>query len=521
MACGCASQTMKRFLPSLQSQFLRCRASISQRAMPKRMMSFESFRERMAKKANNSYPAKRVDASGNTTDMQVSVAELLRGKHVHARDLISLGIQQDSNLDAINNAVIDSAPFVPTPTILPRNGVVLLALGNIKALLFRKHVLVFEARLEGVSHWVEELNQSLEADCQESESSSFDIFVLEHVLSECCDLFDRRVNLYRRIVQRLSSVEQDMTTGNLLMRLLPLRDSLQQFEAVVKETRNTLIHLDQEDMLGILLNQQAIARESGTSVDPALHETVELLIENYLRHLSKTLNEVNYLQWRVATKQDLARISLDIYRNRMLRVDVQLAIGSVSIGASAVIAGLFGMNIPIGLEESQGIFIPVMLLTVGAGWAFYYVIWSWTSGYMLRKHQEESMIEQQALQAVFADMGALDLVIRKAYRRQMDDPSPLDLNAFDKLMRDSVKGRSLKPTKQEVALMFDLLDATQDGSLHRYEVFALQAEACRAQLNDGEVAAVSMIDSENEKDEEDHLNAVKKKEEEERSKAGV
>jgi len=312
-----------------------------------------------------------------------------------------------------------------------------------------------------------------------------------------------------------------MTTGNLLMRLLPLRDSLQQFEAVVKETRNTLIHLDQEDMLGILLNQQAIARESGTSVDPALHETVELLIENYLRHLSKTLNEVNYLQWRVATKQDLARISLDIYRNRMLRVDVQLAIGSVSIGASAVIAGLFGMNIPIGLEESQGIFIPVMLLTVGAGWAFYYVIWSWTSGYMLRKHQEESMIEQQALQAVFADMGALDLVIRKAYRRQMDDPSPLDLNAFDKLMRDSVKGRSLKPTKQEVALMFDLLDATQDGSLHRYEVFALQAEACRAQLNDGEVAAVSMIDSENEKDEEDHLNAVKKKEEEERSKAGV
>eukprot|EP00961_Rhodomonas_salina_P198413 2676859-Rhodomonas_salina.1 len=83
---------------------------------------------------------------------------------------------------------------------------------------------------------------------------------------------------------------------------------------------------------------------------------VELLVENYLRQMSKTLNEVlsrafflsssfspvhfipflavfsvHYLQWRVQTKQDLAEISLDVFRNRMLRVDVQLAMASVAV----------------------------------------------------------------------------------------------------------------------------------------------------------------------------------------------
>ncbi len=47
-----------------------------------------------------------------------------------------------------------------------------------------------------------------------------------------------------RYLQRLAVAEhQDMTSGSMLLRLLPLKDSLQQFEAVVLETRLTLLNL--------------------------------------------------------------------------------------------------------------------------------------------------------------------------------------------------------------------------------------------------------------------------------------
>lgn len=98
--------------------------------------------------------------------------------------------------------------------------------------------------------------------------TSFELVLLESILNECCDLFDRRVNLYRRIVQRLGFAEnQDMTSGNLLLRLLPLKDSLQQFEAVVKETRSTLIHLLENEVSSIsqrsLLNREVFSPRIG------------------------------------------------------------------------------------------------------------------------------------------------------------------------------------------------------------------------------------------------------------------
>ncbi len=59
---------------------------------------------------------------------------------------------------------------------------------------------------------------------------------------------------------------------------------------------------------------------------------------------------------RVQSKQDMAAITLDANRNRMIPMNLNLTIGGISLAFAKTVAAFFGMNIQHELEYEEGAF---------------------------------------------------------------------------------------------------------------------------------------------------------------------
>lgn len=71
---------------------------------------------------------------------------------------------------------------------------------------------------------------------------------------------------------------------------------------------------------------------NNTLVDPANHQRVELLLGVYAQQFRSVQQEANFLLSRIKSKQEFIELELDLYRNRLIRLDVDLAIMGISVG---------------------------------------------------------------------------------------------------------------------------------------------------------------------------------------------
>ena len=58
-------------------------------------------------------------------------------------------------------------------------------------------------------------------------------------------------------------------------------------------------------------------------------------------------------------KQELAAISMDNYRNKILNLNLSLGIAEVSLALGTFFTGIFGMNLTSGLESAHFVFYGV------------------------------------------------------------------------------------------------------------------------------------------------------------------
>jgi len=134
----------------------------------------------------------------------------------------------------------------------------------------------------------------------------FELLFIEEILRDVCETFGRRLRLYEPIVNSLlSRVADDVFSESGVHNLVPIKDSLQEFEMHVKSCMECLTHMleNDEDMLGILLSEQFVATERGEEIEHRRHECVELLFEEYARQLNSFLHEINFHFRRVQSMQ--------------------------------------------------------------------------------------------------------------------------------------------------------------------------------------------------------------------------
>jgi hypothetical protein len=277
---------------------------------------------------------------------------------------------------------------VPTQIRTVGNCIV-VAIGNIRGLLWRDELILFESDTEVVKDLPGEIVKAVgeRVMLRNSHNSAlddrngngsiahvdqierdFEYLILDYLLNDLSDKWNRRIVFYRAMTQKILQdlktliLEEANDDGNLehyLAKLLPLQEALSQFEMDLQEMVQTLELLveNEEDLLDMLLTERQVLIDGGivladrvmddngnakkanriAAVPRHLHSVLELLFEDYVRQLQSILHEVKFHRSQILAKQELATISMASYRNRLLKVNLNLSILTIGISVPTLL----------------------------------------------------------------------------------------------------------------------------------------------------------------------------------------
>lgn len=98
---------------------------------------------------------------------------------------------------------------------------------------------------------------------------------------------------------------------------------------------------------------------------------MELLLESYYRQAEDLANEARELRLLIDDSESIIFINLDSHRNVMMRLNLQLTMGTFSLSLFGLIGVAFGMNLESSLEEDPRMFwlvTGIMFLGSGLIW---------------------------------------------------------------------------------------------------------------------------------------------------------
>jgi len=424
----------------------------------------------------HSYKVAEVSYGGNIAMKSLQTSDILKGSSIYARDLIALSLTSKHERTRGRHASLRRSQSV----ILPRGKEILVSFGNTRALIGVEGVMIFDAHSLSVKQFATDAAESFKLHNREVELAKArgdddprdlnyigeppELIFLEDVLRETCDAFDRRVAVYEPIVDSfVDKVSNEVFSDAGVHQLVPIKDSLQSFEIHVKqslECLTTLLNSD-EDMLELLLSEQREAEARGQEVSPERHEDVELLFEEYARQLNNILFEIHYLLQRLQSKQEFASLALAGYRNRLIRMNLYLALVGLGLGIGTTVAGFFGMNLISGFEESPVAFGNVVMLTSVTGISVAAICSSYVSGRTMQNRAKQRLDEIDVLTGALSDMPALDFTVKRLLERD----TPTTKEEFRLKLKQARLSRKI--TEKEVDLLFDALDFNKDGVLFR------------------------------------------------------
>uniref|UniRef100_A0A7S4QR36 Magnesium transporter n=1 Tax=Ditylum brightwellii TaxID=49249 RepID=A0A7S4QR36_9STRA len=463
------------------------------------------------------YTVSKINSRGELKYTEMTLSEILKDSpSIHIRDLFALNLTSQCEVPflpsvggkekesvTVGGEKTDVALFSRKSSlskragsvILPRGEEVVMSIGTVRAVIGKDSAFLLDAHKPSIKVLAEELSeiftykmkealenstgQNLTLDTQYNVRATymtepFELVFIEEILRDACDTFNRRIRLYEPIVDSLlDRVSNEVFSESGVHRLVPIKDSLQEFEMTVKQGLDCLKHLldNDEDMLGLLLTEGAAARSKGQNLQLKKHESVELLLEEYARQFNGILQEIHYLLQRVQSKQELVALSLDGYRNRMIRMNLYMSIAAVGLATSTTVAGYFGMNLVSGMEESGVAFQYVIVSTTLASLGIFGGSLSYISGSRMKKRAMGRLEEIEAIKGALSDMNALDY----AAKSMIQNETPMCRTDFKQKLLEGRKYNNARQLKDdEVDLLFDVLDKNMDGNIYMEDFSAIE-----------------------------------------------
>ncbi|XP_073733748.1 magnesium transporter MRS2 homolog, mitochondrial isoform X2 [Callorhinus ursinus] len=141
--------------------------------------------------------------------------------------------------------------------------------------------------------------------------------------------------------------------------LLQNGKSLSELETDIKIFKESILEiLDEEELLEELCltkwSDPQVFEKSSAGIDHA--EEMELLLENYYRLAEDLSNAARELRVLIDDSQSIIFINLDSHRNVMMRLNLQLTMGTFSLSLFGLMGVAFGMNLESSLEEDHRVF---------------------------------------------------------------------------------------------------------------------------------------------------------------------
>lgn len=212
-----------------------------------------------------SFKVARITYQGDVTVETLTTPEILKAAQIYARDLFLLNVTSRQERHRKRpNLQMSSA------VILPRKDLILVSLGNVRAVVGLDELFIMDAHQPVVEQFAKDMGVIYREECKDHDADPPELLFLDEVLRDTVDAFSRRLQLYEPIVDSsLDRVAHELYSDTGVHQLVPLKDSLQSFEIQVRQSVDCLAGLlnDDETMLDMLLTEQAAAQKSGSSVD--------------------------------------------------------------------------------------------------------------------------------------------------------------------------------------------------------------------------------------------------------------
>lgn len=414
-------------------------------------------------------------ADGTLKTFDLKTSELLKSASIFARDLFTLNLtsrqerrrRSVSKFRRISDGAPPSAGVVQRSTVSeinPRASLIVLSFGNIRAVVGLDCVSLFDAHNPAVREFAHELSATYRSENVVGEPP--ELVFLECVLKDTVDSFNRRLRLFEPLVDSFLDKATEELYYNFVpttwySSLLPLQESLESFEIQAKKSLDCLTHLleNDDEMLSLLITEKDAAKQHGGVVDFSRHEDVELVIGVYARQINNVLLEIRYLLKRIQSKQAFVSLTMNAYRNRMVKMNMHIGIAALSLGFGTTIAGFFGMNLVSGLENSTSAFLAVVGLSNVGAMAIAAGSLHYASGRTMRKRATSRLEQTEIVSNALSDMSALDFTIKTLEKQG----ASLDKDQFRDVFEHARHSNPV--SSEEIDLLFDVFDRVKDGYL--------------------------------------------------------
>lgn len=268
---------------------------------------------------------------------------------------------------------IDSRIPNLVPTILVRKEAFLVNILHIRALIKADTVLLFDtygsadSRLHSMFLYHLEHNLKKAPSNSSSSSSStsmpYEFRALESVLLSVLSALESEMVFTRHLVGGLLAELEDDIDRDKFKRLLHYSRRLSNFQnraKLVQAAIDEVLEQD-EDMDAMYLSD----KKKGIIKEEPDHEELEVLLESFSKQVEEIVNESETTMANISSTQEIVELILDANRNNLLALDLKVSIATMGLGAGALFAGLFGMNLRNEMEESVLAFGTASSIAVG------------------------------------------------------------------------------------------------------------------------------------------------------------
>ncbi|BBN11788.1 magnesium transporter [Marchantia polymorpha subsp. ruderalis] len=426
------------------------------------------------------YSVIRVDRHGVLQPLELSTSQL--GLHPRDIDLLS------------------SSSFIPQrATIAVRNELVLVRMENVRAIVCKDHVLLFDARHPRTSrdinssgsfsggHGAADIHRardafakSLAEEARQKPSSLLDsmpfhLRMLECLLEETSNFFHQKVDRLKLVVERmLEELTDDVSMGGL-QRLLPLRRAVTEVEHDVRDAHEAMDQVLRSDdiLLALCLCKPGRSPEVTQTIEhdrtnsPGereehhhLRQAAADMLLTYQREVDDAGGVLEELRKGMEAAQEIWELGLDTTRNRIIRMNLYISISTLSISLATLPAAFFGMNLVSGFEDHPTLFYTIVAcasvapLALCTGILVGFRLWP----KVVDKRRAQDLA---GLRDLLQHLDSIDDIIQSVAREVAG--KALTRKEFQDVLRSHPSSRFMR--QKELDLIFRMFDTNRNGLL--------------------------------------------------------
>lgn len=297
-------------------------------------------------------------------DMIQHGQEILKNKFIEKYNLIPRDFRKfDRHLSHSSHQDI-------VPSIIIRKNNILLQLLNVHALIKYDELVIFDSfahHSDSPHHsshttlqFLKDLGNRLKST--HLESLPFEFKALEGILIYIVSNLSTEMKVHNTVLQNIIQGLDESIERYKLRYLLIESKKISQFSQkinLIKQCLEDILENDDNE-----LNELYLTAKFNES--PRLgnnHEEIEMLLENYYQTIDEIVQIVENLKNQIKTTEDLINVVLDSNRNQLMLLGLKFSTGLLSLCLCLYISALYGMNLENFIEESDGGFEAVIVVS--------------------------------------------------------------------------------------------------------------------------------------------------------------